>query len=461
MRPNKKDIRRLLEDMDEIAKGNCGEVDTSLYKNPLYGEKLNAVIRSLKRANNLYVMRMNETMEAVGDNALIKDTFDQVTSQTASISQMKDASREMENSISHISASMGAIQENTHEISDTFQVMTVNMNDSIRDVQNSTARIQVINGQMQDFKEKIDKIGEIIDIVKKVSLQSKILALNASIEAARAGEDGRNFAIVAQEMQQLSLSTTESAENITDYVRQLGNDTNVLAVSMNETAHMLSEGNAKAEFSLQELMQMNSQISAIQEQVDSIFQAIDTQNSSAAGFSRQTEQLAQSYHVLSNDCIALGKHVFQIGRYIDKTRTDMVRGNSAITELDWLRVFQVDHFVLTWRVYNNIVGFEQLLAKQVENPSRCKLGKWLASQTDPALTGSSEFRRLADAHNTFHTYAARSWNAKQEGDNERALQAFRDTCEAFQALDAAIRSVQDKMHALGRLDETKVPPVAG
>lgn len=31
-----------------------------------------------------------------------------------------------------------------------------------------------------------------------------------------------------------------------------------------------------------------------------------------------------------------------------------------ITEQDWVRVFEVDHFVLTWRVYNNIVGFEHL-----------------------------------------------------------------------------------------------------
>ena len=34
-----------------------------------------------------------------------------------------------------------------------------------------------------------------------------------------------------------------------------------------------------------------------------------------------------------------------------------------LTEQDWVRVFEVDHFVLTWRVYNNIVGFEHLQKK--------------------------------------------------------------------------------------------------
>lgn len=457
---NKKDIQRLLKDMDEIAKGNCDKVDLSLYKNPLYGKKLNGVILALKKKNNPSVMRLNEVMESVGDNALIKDTFDQVTSQTVSISQMSSASQEMEDAIRHISASMSTIQENTHAISNTFQTVTANMNDSIRDVQDSSAQIRIINEHMQNFREKIAKIGEIIDIVKKVSLQSKLLSLNASVEAARAGADAKGFAIVAQEMQALSLSTTESAENITEYVKQLNSDTNVLAASMNETTQMLSKGNEKAEFSLRELEQMNTQIGEIQEQVDSIFRAIDTQNSTTADFARQTEMLSESYHVLSADCIALGKHVFQIGRYIDKTRNDMVRGSSVISDLDWIRVFQVDHFVLTWRVYNNIVGFEQLQAKQVNNPAKCKLGVWLSSQTEQALINSSEFRLLTDAHTTLHTYAFQSWTAKQQGDDALALQHFHEAWAAFKAFDNAIRKMQEKLQALGKKDETKVPPLA-
>ena len=35
-----------------------------------------------------------------------------------------------------------------------------------------------------------------------------------------------------------------------------------------------------------------------------------------------------------------------------------------------VRVFEVDHFVLTWRVYNNIVGFEHLQKKQVDDPDK-------------------------------------------------------------------------------------------
>lgn len=48
-----------------------------------------------------------------------------------------------------------------------------------------------INDRVQDFKGKIGKIEEIVDLVKKVANQSNLLALNASVEAARAGESGK------------------------------------------------------------------------------------------------------------------------------------------------------------------------------------------------------------------------------------------------------------------------------
>ena len=452
------DKKRLLAAMDEIINGNHNEIDVSLFHNPIYGKKLNEVIRSLKKENNSAVMRMNDTMEAVGDNSLIKQTFDQVNSQTESIREMKHFGRNMEEAINHISISMGEIRDNTHDILGRFQNTTQNMTDSIQTVNDSSEKILIINQQMQSFQKNINKIGEIIDVVKKVAFQSNLLALNASIEAAKVGLVGNGFAVVAEEMRELSLSTAQSAEDITDYVKQLDKECRLLASSIDETANSLHEGNEKVEEALADMEQINSQITSINVRVDSIFEAIDIQTNAATELSGRIENLSDSYDFLSRDCIELGRHIFQIGRYIDKTRSDMVRKSSVITDLDWMRVFEVDHFVLVWRVYNNIVGFERLKETQVNNPEGCKLGKWLAAQNNPELTGSLEFQKLVNGHNALHDMATHSWQAKEAGDDAAAMSYFEKAYQAFLVFDHAIKGMLEKMGMLGYKERTEIVP---
>ena len=69
------DTHQLLEAMDKIANGNFEEADVTQFKNPVYAEKINAMLHAFKNANNPVVMRLNETMGVIGDNTLIKDSI--------------------------------------------------------------------------------------------------------------------------------------------------------------------------------------------------------------------------------------------------------------------------------------------------------------------------------------------------------------------------------------------------
>ena len=215
------DTHQLLEAMDKIANGNFEEADVTQFKNPVYAEKINAMLHAFKNANNPVVMRLNETMGVIGDNTLIKDTLDQVETQTKSIQDMESASRHLENSIENISEAMGHIRDNTHEILSSSQNVTNDMNDSIEAVTQSSTRIQTINDRVQDFKGKIGKIEEIVDLVKKVANQSNLLALNASVEAARAGEAGRGFSVVATEISGMATQTKDATGNIAELIQNV------------------------------------------------------------------------------------------------------------------------------------------------------------------------------------------------------------------------------------------------
>ncbi len=448
------DMELLMEAMDRAIAGQCDDIDTSAFADPARGQKLNELIHAFRRSNNVFVMRLNEAMKLIGDNSYVKDTMDQVHSQSESITAMNLASRHLEDSIGNISDGMAHIRDNTHEMMSVMQESTATMRDSIKVVNESSEKICTINVQVQNFQDKIQKIGEIVDIVKKVSSQSSLLALNASIEAARAGEAGKGFSVVAEQVRLLSSNTSNSAEDIVRYVAELTSDIKELAQFMDETTTKLEQGNEKLRYSLESTEKMSSQMLSIGNKVDNIFSDIDTQSNVTRGFTEQVSRIAQSYEELGHDCLEQGTHEYKCSRYIDNVRSDMVRGFSEVTLQDWMDVYEIDHFILLWRVYNNAVDFEKLKISQLDNPDKCKLGKWLASQTDTKITGSNEFSALRSAHKELHRLATESWKAKDSGNEALALDYFNRAFDTYPKYSDAIKNMKNRLRQLGYRDET-------
>lgn len=61
---------------------------------------------------------------------------------------------------------------------------------------------------------QVEEIKNVVKVVEAIASQTNLLGINAAIEAARAGEQGRGFNIVAQEIRNLSNSSSESMKKI-------------------------------------------------------------------------------------------------------------------------------------------------------------------------------------------------------------------------------------------------------
>ena len=104
-----------------------------------------------------------------------------------------------------------------HQAEDGRQVVEQN----IRAMRELSAKISASCSQIEALNAKTVDIGQILEVIKGISEQTNLLALNAAIEAARAGEAGRGFAVVADEVRNLAHRTQSSAQEIQQMIEQL------------------------------------------------------------------------------------------------------------------------------------------------------------------------------------------------------------------------------------------------
>jgi methyl-accepting chemotaxis protein len=125
---------------------------------------------------------------------------------------------------------------------------------------------------VRELVQSSDEIASVLTVIKGVTEQTNLLALNAAIEAARAGEHGRGFAVVADEVRQLAHRTQESAEQIENMIVGLQDRTKRAADLMNqetENAHRVSTDTVNATVSIQNIVSSISRISDMSMQVAS------------------------------------------------------------------------------------------------------------------------------------------------------------------------------------------------
>ncbi|NYR11251.1 methyl-accepting chemotaxis protein [Pseudoalteromonas sp. MIP2626] len=155
---------------------------------------------------------------------------------------------------------------------------------------NNVASIHQLSKNMEQAQQTINSlnvhtasIGQVLEVIKGVSEQTNLLALNAAIEAARAGEAGRGFAVVADEVRQLAHRTQQSTQEIEDTVSQLQKGSN-LAVELMKTSLSDSETS----------VQQADAVGVVMQQIIDAIQKISDANHVVASATDEQNQVVKS-----------------------------------------------------------------------------------------------------------------------------------------------------------------------
>jgi methyl-accepting chemotaxis protein len=156
----------------------------------------------------------------------------------------------------------------------------------------TTQNIQVVTEQINTTNESSEKIKTAVALIQGIASQTNLLSLNASIEAARAGESGRGFAVVAEEIRKLAEDSANRASEIDAIAVELINNSKESVEKMEELNEEASLQHGKLGETKQSFEGLSSEINAVSEASQDIFQQTNAISELKIGVSRVIEQLA-------------------------------------------------------------------------------------------------------------------------------------------------------------------------
>jgi twitching motility protein PilJ len=321
-----REIMRLLNEVDDVAKGDLtGELEITEGMIGAIADAFNYMIGELRRLIYRVQDVSLQVTSSVGEAQQVTASLARGSQEQAlQINQTSAALGEMASSIQRVSEDASTLASVAEQSVDSARKGTTAVEDTVKGMSRIQEQVQETARRMKQLGERSEEIEEIVELIEEIADRTGVLALNASIQASAAGEAGQGFAVVANEVEQLSRRSTEATKKISNLVKAIQNGTLEAISAMEETSREVSTGSKLANQAGQTLDDIGTVSKRLSELIQAISLAARRQAHGSASLAQTMSQIAQITQQATDDVSHSEQTVRGIAHLVNELRASVV-----------------------------------------------------------------------------------------------------------------------------------------